>query len=383
MFTVDGKSFMPMGGQSRNSSAYNSDELASSIAGVKALGGNTLEAPVYWEQVEPEEGRFDFSSVDMLLEECRRNQLHLIVLWFATWKNGEMRYCPGWIKKDKKRFSRVLRSDGVQMNVLSSYCDEARLADTRAFCTLMEHLKAVDGETKTIIAVQVENEPGILGCDREYGNKAEAAFAGDVPIDFIEHLKDLGKGHVWEAWQKSGFKEQGCWKDVFGVSGGELCTAWSIAKYIDYVAENGRAVYNIPMYVNAWLSFPGWPIPGFYPSGGPVRGTLDIWKFAAPHIDFIAPDIYAVNYNDFKVVCEDYRRNDNPLFVPESGSDGVNARNMLRAIADYDATGYFCFYFPRYCLLFPLQIILLLLHGLLLFRILLLYPNQTSVHRFS
>lgn len=343
MFKVHGKPFMPMGGQSNNSSAYNAEELASSIAGVKALGGNTLEAPVYWEQVEPVEGQFDFSSVDTLLGECRKNDLRLIVLWFATWKNGEMRYCPGWVKQDKQRFFRVLRSDGAPMNVLSSFCDETRQADARAFCALMKHLKEADGSMQTIIAVQVENEPGILGGDRDYGSEAEAALRGPVPSDFVEHIEARGNGSVWETWKKNGSKEQGSWLELFGVAGGEYCTAWSIAQYIDYVAASGRAVYDVPMYVNAWLSFPGWPIPGFYPSGGPVAGTLDIWKYAAPHLDCLAPDIYAVNYNDFKVVCGDYRRSDNPLFVPESGTDGLNARNMLRAIADYGAIGYFCF----------------------------------------
>ena len=30
-------------------------------------------------------------------------------------------------------------------------------------------------------------------------------------------------------------------------------TAWSIANYIDGVAEAGKAVYDIPMYINVWL----------------------------------------------------------------------------------------------------------------------------------
>jgi len=343
MFKVKGKPFMPMGGQSKNSSAYNAEELSSAIAGIKAIGGNTLEAPVYWDKVETHEGEFDFSSVDMLLGECRKHDLHLIVLWFATWKNGEMRYCPSWVKTDKKRFSRVLRSDGAPMNILSAFGEESLQADTKAFCALMKHLKEADGDTQTIIAVQVENEPGILGCDRDYGPEAEAAFIGPVAPQLFEHVKGLGKGHAWDAWKKNGSKEQGSWKDIFGVAGGEFCTAWSIAKYIDHIAAAGRAVYNIPLYTNAWISFPGWPIPGFYPAGGPTRNTLDIWKFTAPNLDLIAPDIYNVNYSDYRVVCEDYRRSDNPLFVPESGTDGLNARNMLRALADYDAIGYFCF----------------------------------------
>jgi beta-galactosidase GanA len=343
MFKVSGKPFMPMGGQAHNSSAYNAEELASAIAGVKALNGNTLIAPIYWEQFEPQEGQFDFSPLDMLLEECRKNDLHLIILWFATWKNGEMRYCPGWVKADPNRFQRVLRADRAQMQVLSSFCDKSMQADARAFRSLLGYLQQADGETNTVVAVQVENEPGILASDRDYSPAAEAALLSDVPKELVEYIRRKGSGPTWEAWMKAGRCEKGSWHELFGLHGGEFCMAWSVAKYIEFVAAEGRQAYDIPLYVNVWLGFPGWPIAGFYPSGGAVWRTIDIWKCAAPHIDLIAPDIYSVNFNDFKQICVQYHREDNPLFVPESGADGINARNMLRALADYHALGYFIF----------------------------------------
>ncbi len=343
MFTVSGKPFMPMGGQAHNSSAYNADEIASAIAGVKALDGNTLIAPVYWEQVEALEGQFDFSPLDMLLAECRANSLHLIVLWFATWKNGEMRYCPGWVKSDPKRFQRAQRADHAPMQVLSAFCQEAMLADARAFRALLTHLREVDGKTRTTLAVQVENEPGILGSDRDYSPAAETALHAPVPTGLTASLRARGQGQAWDIWQQHGAPEEGSWLDLFGLHGGEFCTAWSVAQYIDTVAAEGRKAYEIPMYVNVWLGYPGWPIPGFYPSGGAVWRTIDLWKWAAPHIDLIAPDIYHANFNDFKEICAQYDRPDNPLFVPESGADALNARNMLRAIADHNALGYFIF----------------------------------------
>ncbi len=342
-FTVQGKLFMPMGGQAHNSSAYNAGELASAIAGVKALNGNTLEAPVYWEQVEPAEGQFDFTPLDVLIAECRKNELHLIILWFATWKNGEMRYAPAWVKSDSQRFWRVQRSDGASLQVLSAYCMQTQQADARAFHALLEHLQEVDAKIQTVLAVQVQNEPGILGSDRDYSPQAEAAFQAPVPAELLAFIQKLGKGQVWEAWQRTGAVRQGNWQALFGLQGGEFCTAWSVAQYIDAVAAAGRQAYAISLYVNAWLGSPGWEIPGFYPSGGPVWRTLDIWKCAAPHIDLIAPDIYVANFNDYRTVCADYTRPDNPLFVPESGADGMNARNMLRALADFNALGYFCF----------------------------------------
>lgn len=343
MFNVDGKPFMPMGGQAHNSSAYNAAEIASAIAGVKALNGNTLIAPLYWEQIEPEEGSFDFTPLDSLLAECRQSELRLILLWFATWKNGEMRYAPEWVKANPARFKRVLRPDGAPMQVLSSFCPESMQADARAFAAVMAHLKAADAGTGTVLAVQVENEPGILACDRDYSPAAEASFHAPVPATLVESLRRKGSGPEWEAWSSQGSRESGSWAELFGLHGGEFCTAWSVAGYIDFIAAAGKAVYDLPLYANVWLGFPGWPIPGFYPSGGAVWRTLDIWKCAAPHLDLLAPDIYSVNFNDFKQICAQYARADNPLFVPESGADAINARNMLRAIADYNAIGYFIF----------------------------------------
>lgn len=71
VFTVDGKPFFSLGCQSRNSSGYTQDEAETAFQAVKMLHGNTLAIPVYWEQVEPEEGRFDFSAISMVTRACR------------------------------------------------------------------------------------------------------------------------------------------------------------------------------------------------------------------------------------------------------------------------------------------------------------------------
>jgi beta-galactosidase GanA len=67
VFTVNGKPFFPIAGQARNSSGYNDAESETAFKAVKPFNGNTLEIPVYWEKIEPEEGKFDFASVDGLL----------------------------------------------------------------------------------------------------------------------------------------------------------------------------------------------------------------------------------------------------------------------------------------------------------------------------
>ena len=111
---VDGRPYLILGGQIHNSSAW-PIELPQVWESMAALHANTIEAPVYWEQLEPQENRFDFGNVDQVVEGARGHNLHVVLLWFGTWKNGNMHYIPAWMKTDTKRFPRVIRPDGEPM----------------------------------------------------------------------------------------------------------------------------------------------------------------------------------------------------------------------------------------------------------------------------
>lgn len=348
VFTVRGEPFFPIGGQARNSSGYNAAEAETAFRALKLINGNTLEIPVYWEQIEPEEGVFDFQSVDALLECARRDGVRLVLLWFATWKNGSMDYTPAWVKTDPGRFKRVTAPTGRSIWVLSSHCQATLDADQRAFTELCAYLKAHDGAERTVIALQIENEPGILGSDRDHGPEAQACYHGPVPAELVERMRANGQGRVYDLWQQAGGAEAGTWPELFGWSAGEVMTSWSIASYIDCIAKGGKEVYDIPMYTNAWLGEREWALAGeSYPSGGPISAVLDIYKWFAPHLDLIAPDIYIPDSRGYEAICAAYARDDNPLFVPESAPGGSNAWNMFRAIADYGAIGYAFFAIER------------------------------------
>src|SRR5882672_6851172 len=77
---VDGAPYLVLGAQINNSSAWPAT-LPKVWPAVEYLHANTVEMPVYWEQFEPSQGRFDYSVLDTLLAQTRQHRVHLILLW--------------------------------------------------------------------------------------------------------------------------------------------------------------------------------------------------------------------------------------------------------------------------------------------------------------
>ena len=152
---------------------------------IEYLHANTLEVPIYWEQFEPKPDEFDYSAVDLLLAQARREHAHLVLLWFGTWKNGNMHYVPTWVKVDTKKFPRTIRKDGEPIDVLSPMSHNTLEADKAAFTMLMRHLKQTDGDQHTVIAIQVENKSGNIGSVRDNSPESNRIFAGQVPADLL------------------------------------------------------------------------------------------------------------------------------------------------------------------------------------------------------
>jgi beta-galactosidase GanA len=329
---VDDRPFLMLGAQVNNSSNYPA-VLPAVWPTIQALHANTVEVPIAWEQIEPVEGRFDFSFLDALLQQARTNRVRLVLLWFGTWKNTGPSYAPEWVKGDPARFPRMRTRDGRTHYVLSPHARATLEADKRAFVRLLQHLAQLDPQ-HTVIMVQPENEVGSYGSPRDFSPEAQRLFEGAVPPELVRALG----------------QQPGTWREVFGARADQAFNAWHTARYIDEIAAAGKAVLRLPMYCNAALGDP-FTEEGAEgsASGGPNWNVIGIWKAAAPNIDLLAPDIYNHDHRAYTAYLDHYRRPDNALLVPETGNSRDYARFFWAALGrgaigfapfGMDATGY-------------------------------------------
>lgn len=341
---VDGKPYLVLGGELHNSSSSSLKYMEPILKKFSAGHLNTALASVCWDLIEPAEGKFDFSLVDGAIQAARRNHLKLVILWFASWKNGVSTYPPLWVKTNLQRFPRAQNRDGQSLDILSTLVDANRDADARAFAELMKHVRTVDSEARTVIMIQVENEVGVLSESRDRSALANEAFQKPVPKELIDYLvknKDGLMPGFLTKWETGGFKTTGSWEEIFGASEStdEIFMAWNYSKYLDQVAKAGKAEYPLPMFVNTWLA--DWREtallkPGSYPSGGPMPYVQDIWKAGAPNIDILSPDIYSF----FEERCALYTRPNNPLFIPELVRETRICSALFYGLGQFDAIGF-------------------------------------------
>ena len=338
---VDGAPFLVLAGELGNSTASSVIGMRPIWATLKAMHLNTVLAPVYWEIVEPEEGRYEFASVDSLVADARANGMRLVLLWFGSWKNSMSSYAPAYVKTNQARFPRTESTRGVGQEILSPFAAANRDADARAFRALMRHLRALDGTHHTVVMVQVENEIGMIPTARDHSAIADSLYARPVPLELMAYLarhRDALAPELLERWSARGGRSSGTWEELFGPGPHteELFMAWHFARYTQQVAAAGKAEYPLPMFANAALIRPGY-LPGRYVSAGPLPHLIDVWRAAAPALDFIAPDIYFPNFSEW---ADRYTRSGNPLFVPEAALGGQSAVNAFYAFAARDAIGF-------------------------------------------
>jgi len=337
---VDKKPFLILGGELGNSSASSFQDIERDFPKLQKMGLNTVLVPVYWDLIESEEGKYDFSLIDKSIDQAEKNNLKVVFLWFGSYKNSMSCYAPLWFKQDYKKYPRAYSKAGKPLEIASSFSDNVLKADNKIFGELIKHIVKVD-QDKTVIMVQVENEIGMLEGARDYSKEANAVFNAQVPETLIKFLvknkKDLHPS-LSEKWGKLGFKTKGNWQEIFGddLYTDELFTAYSYGLYVEKLAKTARSIHNLPLYINAAMNSRNRQ-PGEYPAGGPLAHLIDIWHASAPSIDILAPDLYD---GDFASWSAKYRLHNNPLFVPEIKMTQNNGVQAFYAFGEHDAIGY-------------------------------------------
>lgn len=148
---------------------------------LKAAGFNTVETYVCWNLHEKKPGEFDFSGIldiEKYLEIAQKVGLYAIVrpgpYICAEWDFGGL---PAWLLKDKNMQIRCMYPDYLK-------CVERFYKELLA--RLVSHLESHGGN---IIAMQVENEYGSYGNDKEYLRYVEK-LTRDCGIDCLLFTSD-------------------------------------------------------------------------------------------------------------------------------------------------------------------------------------------------
>lgn len=192
--------------------------------------GNTIEAPIYWYAVEPEEGKYDLSLVKGLIDKARSRDLYLIILWFGCNKNGHPNYAPEYIKLHPEIYKIAVGPDGAPVPSISPHCKETLQRDRAAFLEMIRFIKEYDGETGTVLAVQIENEFGYAHTDRDYSELAQADYDRGVPEELLGvELEDMGE-----------LTHDGTWIGEFGRHANEAFSAYYHAQYVEALAKPAR-----------------------------------------------------------------------------------------------------------------------------------------------
>ena len=324
-----GEPVFVVGLQAHNSST-GTDMIDRTMDAIREYHGNTMEAPIYWYAVEPEEDRYDLSLVKGLIDKAKSRGLYLIILWFGCNKNGHPNYAPEYIKLHPEIYRIAVGPDGAPVPSISPHCKETLARDKKAFLRMMEFIRDYDKEG-TVLAVQIENEFGYAHTDRDYSALAEADYEKGVPEELLGvRLEDMGE-----------LSHDGSWIGEFGRHANEAFSAYYHAQYVEELAKAGKEVMDMPFFCNIFIGETGIEVPGFsYNGGGGVGRVIDVWKKGAPHLDLLCPDIYLAGRRVYERICSRYDREDNALLIPESATGGdANAMNLMLAVGKYHAIG--------------------------------------------
>jgi len=189
-FLLDGKPFQIISGEmhfSRIPRAY----WRARLRMARAMGLNTVCTYVFWNEEEPEKGKFNFKgSADVAAFVRMAQQEGLwVLIRLSAYACGEWEFggYPYWLLNEKEM--RVRSRDPEFMKLMKDYYEQLRKQ--------LAPLQVTRGGP--ILMVQIENEYGSYGDDKEYLEMNEETMrdAGfDVPFYTLDGIDKVSRGSV-------------------------------------------------------------------------------------------------------------------------------------------------------------------------------------------
>jgi hypothetical protein len=273
-------------------------------------GLNTVGAIIQWNRFELRKDVYEYAMIDGLIESAKERNMHLIIVWFGTWRNLQSNYVPRYIWDEKIAFP-ALKQDGKPENGgVSPFATQCAERDGLALNKLLARAALKDPGHQVLIAVQVENE---MPCYCDFSPAANEHIGEQVPKELLEYLKSIDTPKhdpakmgwfTYSRYHGNGSRTSGTWEEVFGKQpwpndARKAMGAYYTGKYIEIVVRKAKEALNVPMYANAWCGES--PCDWEY---------MDIFHVGCPSLDGMGPD----NYGE---VLNKYVRPWNNLVQPE------------------------------------------------------------------
>jgi len=273
-------------------------------------GLNTAGAILQWNAFEPRKDQYEFAMIDGLIEAAKARNMHLIIVWFGTWRNLQSNYVPRYVWDEKIAFPALKENGKPENGGISPFATKCAERDGLALKALLARAAQKDPGHQVLIAVQVENE---MPCYIDYCPAASKHIGEQVPKELLDYLKanDTPKydptklgWFTWSRYHGNGSRTSGTWEEVFGKQpwpndARHVLGAYYTGKYIEIVVRKAKEALNIPMYANAWC--------GASPCDFEF---MDVFHIGCPSLDGMGPD----NYGQ---VLDKYIRPWNVLLQPE------------------------------------------------------------------
>ncbi|KAL8337528.1 hypothetical protein RB598_006429 [Gaeumannomyces tritici] len=183
---------------------------------MKASHFNTLLGCVTWEMMENEEDKFDFAELDKVIMGARRHGIHLVLLWFGSFKKGISTVHAGKVFNEPVPADLVdfLRSDWDNLNA------EIKRQNLGFFKSQLGRLG--DGTSPSGTWVEVFGR----------SPKTDEFFMAYHCAHYLDDVASAGKAsyplpmyaNVWQNYNDLDTADN-CWLVVVGGGGGDLGTA--------------------------------------------------------------------------------------------------------------------------------------------------------------